>query len=109
MENFEFVLPTKVYFGKNEVKNIKDEIKKYGDKVLLVYGGGSIKKHGIYDEVVRELNSADIEYVEYGGITPNPKLEQIEMGIKVAENNNIDFVLAVGGGSVVDASKSISA
>lgn len=109
MENFEFALPTKVYFGRGEVKNIKKEIKKYGDKVLLVYGGGSIKKYGIYDEVVRELNSASIDYVEYGGITPNPKLEQIEMGIKIAENNNIDFVLAVGGGSVVDASKSISA
>jgi hypothetical protein len=108
MKDFELNLKTKIYFGKNKVKGISEEIKKYGKKIMLVYGGGSIKKYGIFDEVDNELSSGEIDYIVFGGISPNPRLKEVREGIKVAKENDIDFILAVGGGSVIDASKAIA-
>lgn len=107
--NFSYCNPTKLYFGKDSLSNLKDELKKYGKRVLLVYGGGSIKKIGLYDEIIDILNNADKEIFFDSGVMPNPTLEKLYQGIKIAKENNIDFILAVGGGSVVDYSKALSA
>jgi alcohol dehydrogenase YqhD (iron-dependent ADH family) len=110
MENFVFSIPTTVFFGKGQIQNLGPSVKNFGgSKVLLAYGGGSIKKNGIYDEVTRELKKAGIVYFELPGIKPNPRIESAEEGIKICRQNNVDFILAVGGGSTVDASKAIAA
>ncbi|EGY80069.1 iron-containing alcohol dehydrogenase [Peptoniphilus indolicus] len=109
MEDFIFYNPTKILFGREQLNNLAKEIKKYGSKVLLAYGGGSIKKNGIYDNVVRVLREEDIEFFELSGIEPNPRVDSAREGAKIIKENGIDFVLAVGGGSVVDCSKLIVA
>ena len=110
MNNFIYEIPTKIYFGENELNiNLKTEIKKYGNKVLLLYGGGSIKRIGLYQKIVNELGtSRDIKIYEYSGIEPNPRHTAINEAIKICKTNNIDVILAVGGGSVIDSSKLIS-
>ncbi len=108
MRNFEMDFKTKVFFGKNKVEKMPQEINKYGNNVMIVYGGGSIKKYGIFDEVDEALSSNNIDYIEYGGISPNPRLKEVRKGIDIAKKENIDFILAVGGGSVIDASKAIA-
>jgi len=108
MVNFEFVNPTKIVFGKDSEKKLPQEIKKYGNKVLLHYGGGSIKENGIYDKVTSILKEANIEYIELGGVKPNPRLSLIYEGIKICRENDIDLILAVGGGSVIDSAKGIA-
>lgn len=110
MENFSFYLPTTVHFGKNQIENLGDSIKQFGgSKVLLAYGGGSIKANGIYDAVVNELKKANIEFVDCAGIKPNPPVQDVNRGIKLYRENNLDFILAVGGGSTIDACKAMAA
>ena len=108
MINFEFQNTTKIYFGKGAEKGIGEKIKKYGNKVLLHYGGGSIKKNGIYDKIRTEMETAGLEIWELGGVQPNPRLSLINTGIKLCRENKIDFILAVGGGSVIDSAKGIA-
>ena len=108
MNNFTFCTPTKVIFGKDIEKQIGETIKGYGaSRVLIHYGGGSVKKTGLFDKVVNSLESAGLSYVELGGVEPNPKLSFIHKGIELCKKENIDFILAVGGGSVIDSSKAI--
>lgn len=109
MENFNYNIPTKIYFGKGQIKVLGRQIKKYGSRVLLAYGGGSIKKAGIYDDVVKQLEENNIPYFELSGIEPNPKVSSVEKGVKICRDNDVDFILAVGGGSTIDCSKVIAA
>ncbi len=110
MENFVYNMPTKVYFGKDQIKNLASAIKENGgSKILLVYGGGSIKRNGIHQAVLAELKQSNIEFVECGGIKPNPRVEDVIRGIELYRSNNLDFVLGVGGGSVIDSCKAIAA
>lgn len=108
MNNFVFKNATEIIFGKDTENLIGDKIKKYADKVLFCYGGGSIKKSGLYDKVVNCLKKNNIEFKELSGVKPNPRLKLVEEGIKLCHENNINFILAVGGGSVVDTAKAIS-
>lgn len=109
MKNFNYNIPTEIFFGKGQIEVLSREIKKYGSRVLLAYGGGSIKRTGVYDDVVRELENGNIAYFELGGIEPNPRVESVEKGVEICRENNIDFILAVGGGSTIDCSKAIAA
>lgn len=109
MQDFIFNVTTKILFGKDQMENLGKEIKKYGKKILLVYGGGSIKKNGIYDKVVSALKKEGIDFVELSGVEPNPRLASAVEGIRLVKDNKLDFILAVGGGSVVDCSKLIAA
>lgn len=106
MENFIFANPVKIIFGKNTISNISKEIPQ-GSKVLITYGGGSIKKNGVYDQVVQALNKN--EYFEFSGIEPNPHYETCMKAVSLIKEKGIDYVLAVGGGSVIDATKFIVA
>lgn len=108
MRNFTFNNSTTIIFGKDTQKNVGQETKKYGQNVLLHYGGGSIKKTGLYEEVLASLKSAGLRVVELGGVKPNPRLSLVKEGIKLCLENNIDFILAVGGGSVIDSAKAIA-
>ena len=106
--NFSYCNPTKLYFGENALGNLTSELVKYGRNVVLVYGGGSIKKNGIYDEVIGILRSADKVVAEIAGVMPNPTIHKLYEGIEIARKNKVDFILAVGGGSVVDYAKALS-
>jgi len=108
MDNFTFQNTTKIIFGKGAENQVGEEVIKYSKKILLHYGGGSIKKTGLYDKVVASLTKAGVSYIELGGVKPNPKLSLVQEGIKICRDNNIGFILAVGGGSVIDSSKAIS-
>ena len=108
MRDFIFDVKTKILFGKDQLENLGREIKKYGDKVLLCYGTGSIKKNGIYDDIVGELNKDGIEYFELAGIEPNPRVDSAREGIRLVREHDIDFILAVGGGSTIDCAKLIA-
>lgn len=109
MNNFTYDIGTKIHFGKDALDYIGDEAKKYTDKILLTYGGGSIKKNGVYDKVIKELEDAGIEVFELGGIEPNPRIDSVRKGVKIIKENNIGAILAVGGGSTIDASKFMAA
>lgn len=110
MHNFIFSVPTTAYFGKGQIKVLGETIKQQGgSKVLLAYGGGSIKANGIYDATIDQLNKAGLAYVELSGIQPNPRIESVEEGIKLYRENGCDFILGVGGGSTLDACKGIAA
>ena len=102
--NFDYYNPTKIYFGKSSISNLDSELKKVGKKILFVYGTGSIKKTGIYDEVVSILKRNDKEIFELSGVHSNPSYSSVLEGKKLIEDNKIDFILAVGGGSVIDCS-----
>ena len=106
--NFTFHNPTKLHFGKDALNNLGDELKNYGPKVLLTYGGGSIKKNGIYDKVVAVLKEAGKTIVELPGVMPNPTVEKLYEGAKLAKDEQVDLILAVGGGSTCDYSKAVS-
>ncbi|MDL2211763.1 iron-containing alcohol dehydrogenase [Erysipelotrichaceae bacterium OttesenSCG-928-M19] len=108
MENFVYQNPTKIIFGRKTQNQVGAETALYGKKVLLHYGGSSIKKSGLYDEVVKSLKENNIEIYELGGVVPNPRLSMVREGIKLCLDNDIDFILAVGGGSVIDSAKAIS-
>ena len=106
--NFSYCNTTKLYFGKNSIESLNEELPKYGKNVLLIYGGGSVKKNGIYDEVINILKSNSKNIAEISGVMPNPTLNKLYEGIEVARKHNADFILAVGGGSVCDYAKAVS-
>ena len=106
MNNYEYHVPTDIRFGRGQISCLSDEIGKYGKRVLLVYGGGSIKKSGLYDKVYEVLK--DFEIHELPGIEPNPKLTSVRKGAQLCKEYEIDAILAVGGGSTIDASKHIA-
>lgn len=107
MRNFIFENPTKIIFGKETEHQVGEVVASFGKKVLLHYGGGSIKKSGLYDKVVKSLKEASVDFIELGGVVPNPRLSLVREGIKICKENKIDFILAVGGGSVIDSAKAI--
>lgn len=109
MNSFVYDIPTKVYFGENQLGNLGKELKKYGNKVLLTYGGGSIKKIGLYDKIVKEIKDSGLELFELSGIEPNPRVSSVNAGADICKRENIDVLLAVGGGSVIDCTKYIGA
>ena len=106
--NFSYCNATKLYFGKDSLKYLNDELPKFGKNVQLIYGGGSIKKNGIYDAVVEILRANGKNIVEDGGVMPNPTVEKLYEGVKIARENNVDLLLAVGGGSCCDYAKAVS-
>ncbi|MCR1897644.1 iron-containing alcohol dehydrogenase [Irregularibacter muris] len=108
MLDFNFQNETKIIFGKNSFDDLSKEISKWGRKVLLVYGGNSIKKNGIYDKVVAQLDKNQLIFEEISGVKPNPRLDLVLEGIDKARKSDIDFILAVGGGSVIDTAKAIA-
>ncbi|THF73724.1 iron-containing alcohol dehydrogenase [Cohnella fermenti] len=108
MNSFAFHNPTKIIFGEGTVSRLGKEASAYGSKALLVYGGGSIKRTGLHDKVLAQLQEHGIEVFELPGIEPNPRLSTVRKGIDICRENDIPFVLAVGGGSVLDASKAIA-
>lgn len=109
MQNFVLHLPTKIIFGKDTITNIGPESAAYGKKALLVYGAGSIKRNGIYDQVVNSLADAGQTIIEHPGVKSNPLLSHVRQGIILAKENGVDVVVAVGGGSVIDSAKAICA
>lgn len=108
MENFDFLSSTKIIFGRDTENRVGAEVKQYSGKILLHYGGGSIKKTGLYDRIVQSLREAGVEFVELAGVMPNPRLSLVREGIKLCRKEDIGFILAVGGGSVIDSAKAIA-
>ena len=106
--NFSYCNPTKLYFGEDALENLIVELAKYGNNVALVYGSGSIKKNGIYDEIMDLLKSAGKTVSEIAGVMPNPTVHKLYEGVEIARTHKVDFILAVGGGSVVDYAKALS-
>lgn len=106
--NFSYCNPTKLYFGEDALENLIVELAKYGNNVALVYGSGSIKKNGIYDEIMDILKSAGKTVSEIAGVMPNPTVHKLYEGVEIARTHKVDFILAVGGGSVVDYAKALS-
>lgn len=109
VQNFFFHNPTKLYFGQGQLGNLAEELDQYGPNVLLVYGGGSIKKNGIYDQVTSILQKLNKNVFELSGVEPNPRVTTARKGIDICKQENIDFILAVGGGSMIDCTKAIAA
>ena len=109
MNNFVYNIPTKVYFGENQLSHLGEELKGFGNRVLLTYGGGSIKKMGLYDKVMEEMKKAGLEVFELSGIEPNPRIDSVRKGAQMCKEHNIDVLLAVGGGSTIDATKFMAA
>jgi len=107
--NFKYHNPTKLYFGEESLNFLKDELKGYGSTVMLNYGGGSIKRNGIYDKIIAILKETGKTIVENPGVMSNPTLEKLREGIQIARTNKVDFILSVGGGSVCDYSKGVAA
>lgn len=106
--NFSYHNPTRLYFGEDSLRFLKDELQHYGQNILLVYGGGSIKKNGLYDEIIAVLNDCGKHVAEVAGVMPNPTVEKLREGVRIAREHHADFILAVGGGSVCDYSKAVS-
>lgn len=103
--NFVYYNPTKIYFGNKQLVHLPEEVKKYGDKAALVYGGGSIKRTGLYDKIMEVLGGADIRVSECAGIEPNPLYTSVNRAAKISRENDCNVIIAVGGGSVIDAAK----
>lgn len=108
MENFVFQNATKIIFGKGTEDQVGQEVRRYADKVLLHYGGGSIKKTGLYDKIMKSLAEAGVAVHELGGVKPNPRVDLVREGVRICREKGIDFILAVGGGSVIDSAKAIA-
>lgn len=106
--NFSYSNPTRLHFGKDALQALNEELPKYGSKVLLTYGGGSIKKNGIYEQVMNLLKSNGKTVIEDGGVMPNPTVEKLYEGSRIARENDVELILAVGGGSVCDYAKAVS-
>ena len=106
--NFTYCNPTKLYFGDQSLHNLSTELENYGSNILLVYGGGSIKKNGIYDEVINILKDSGKNIAEIPGVMPNPTIEKLREGVAIARDHKVDLILAVGGGSVCDYAKAVS-
>ena len=109
MLNYIHSIPTKILFGSGQISHLDEALRPFGMKVLLTYGGGSIKKTGLYDTVMDILNKGGFTVVECGGIEPNPRIESVEKGVKLCKEHGVDVILAVGGGSTIDCSKAIAA
>lgn len=109
MNNFTFRSATKIVFGKDTEQQVGAEVKRHADKILLHYGGGSIKKSGLYGRVTASLKENGVEYMELAGVQPNPRVSLVRQGIQLCRNHGIPFILAVGGGSVIDSAKAIAA
>ncbi len=108
MRNFDYMINTKVIFGENRISELGGEILKYTDRILLIYGKGSIKKIGLYDKIITNLKENKIEFKELSGILPNPRLKDVKRGIDLVKQHNLGLVLAVGGGSTIDSAKAIA-
>lgn len=108
MNNFTYSIPTKIYFGKGQISHLS-ELAESGSSVLLVYGGGSIKKSGIYDTAMKILKDAGLSVFELSGVEPNPRIESVRKGVEICRENNVDMVLCIGGGSVIDCGKVVAA
>ncbi|KAA1186107.1 iron-containing alcohol dehydrogenase [Paenibacillus sp. B2(2019)] len=108
MRNFDFYNPTKLIFGQGTLEALKTEVPKYGKNVLLMYGGGSIKRSGLFDKVMAELSAIDAVVTELSGVEPNPRLSTVHKGVELCHEHNIDLILAVGGGSVLDCAKAVA-
>ena len=102
MENFISHNPTSLHFGKGVIETIGNTVKPFGSKVLLVYGKGSVKRSGLYDRIVAQLNLAGASIFEYDGIQPNPLVDDVDKAAAIGRENEVDYILAVGGGSVID-------
>lgn len=109
MNSFVYDIPVKVYFGENQLQYLGEELSKFGKRVLLTYGGGSIKKTGLYDTVMSEIEKNGLEVFELSGIEPNPRIESVRKGVQICKDEKIDVLLAVGGGSTLDATKFMAA
>lgn len=109
MEAFELYNPAKLVFGKGKVQQLGDLVKPHGTRILLVYGGGSIKRTGLYDQIVAQLSEIGAEIHELSGVEPNPRLTTVNKGIDICRSQDIQFIVAAGGGSVIDAAKAIAA
>lgn len=109
MNNFRFYVPTDIHFGQDRLAELPDTLAGYGKRVLLTYGGGSIKKNGLYDQVMALLTANDFVVTELAGIEPNPRIETVRKGVELCHEHDIDVILAVGGGSTIDCSKVIGA
>jgi hypothetical protein len=110
MENFRFYAPTYFSFGNDSERHIGELVKRFGGhKVLIHYGGGSIKRNGVYQRTVDSLNEASVPFIELGGVKPNPRSDMVYAGIELCRRENVDFILAVGGGSAIDSAKAIAA
>ena len=105
---FTYENPTKLYFGEGVLDSLPEELRKVGKTILLIYGGGSIKKNGIYDKIIGILHDLEKEVIEISGVMPNPTYEKVEEGLSIARRQKVDFILAVGGGSVIDYAKAIA-
>ena len=108
MNAFTFYNPVKIYFGKDAIENVRHELSAFGPNVLLTYGGGSIKRNGLYERVVTILKECGKNITELSGIMANPRTTKVEEGVSLVKENHIDLILAVGGGSVIDCSKAIA-
>lgn len=108
MQNFRFMSPTDFIFGKDTELQVGTEIQKYGKKVLFHYGGGHIKKNGLYDRIITSMDDSGIEYIELGGVKANPDVGLVREGIEICREEQVDFILAAGGGSVIDSAKAIA-
>ena len=108
MKSFQFYNPTRLIFGKGQLEALKTEVPKYGKRVLLVYGGGSIKRSGLYDQVIGLLKEIGAEVTELAGVEPNPRLSTVHKGVDICKTQDIELILAVGGGSVLDCAKAIA-
>ncbi|WP_276352417.1 iron-containing alcohol dehydrogenase [Cohnella caldifontis] len=109
MKPFVFQNPTRLYFGEGQIRHLTEEAKKLGGRVLLVYGGGSIKRNGVYEAVMNALREAGAEAVELSGVDPNPRISTVRNGVQLIREHRLQWVLAVGGGSVIDCAKAIAA
>lgn len=109
MNDFIYDIPVRIYFGRDQLKNLGAELKKHGTRVLMTYGGGSIKRIGLYDRVVKEIKEADLQLFELSGIEPNPRIDSVRRGAQMCKEHDIDVLLAVGGGSTIDATKFMAA
>ena len=109
MDNFFYHVPTDIYFGKGQISHLGERMAQLSKKVLLVYGGGSIKRIGLYDEIIAQLKGAGIEYVELSGVEPNPRITSVRRGVELCREHGLTAVLAVGGGSTIDCGKMVAA
>jgi len=108
MENFEFQNPTRILFGKGSEEKVGEQVAGYSKNILLHYGGGSIKASGLFDRITASLKKAGVQWIELGGVKPNPRLSLVQEGVKLCKDHNLGLILAVGGGSVIDSAKAIA-
>ena len=105
MLDFNYAVSTKILFGKNKIEQLDQKVEKYADRLLFVYGGGSIKRIGLYDQIIKKLEQGAIEYIELSGVQPNPRIASVRKGIQLCKDHHLEFILAAGGGSVIDCAK----